>query len=225
MKVLTYEIVKGDRAKLEEAAKMACNFWNRFVEPETDIVLQLGTRWRLFSKTTAWAFNPWSHNGIKYGRVDLNSKFLNRSTAREVAQTLAHEIGHTLGFGYERWNEIVDMSTGRFRSMAVERVPALAQMSVQLSGPAGVKNSHWAESAFSDELMTPYKNGAERVFPVTIDVMELLGHRVKERLSEPAKLDELLASLPPVSGDFGEVVAHINKRYAETTAVFETLPQ
>src|SRR5262245_29971242 len=40
--LITYKIVSDERGKIKTAARTACNFWNKFVEPRKSIVIRLG---------------------------------------------------------------------------------------------------------------------------------------------------------------------------------------
>ena len=100
-----------------------------------------------------------------------------------------------MGFGWAKWNAHYNKSNGQFLPHAVAQVPALADMQVELDDDEPQKFYHWDEGAFGDELMTPYKDNLPYVLPVTIDVMSLLGHQLRNKLLKPTPLADLL-SLP-----------------------------
>ena len=100
---ITYKIISDIDGKLKKGARTSCNFWNRFVEPKENIVIRLGT-FRSWGGTIARAYKPYRKDGVKYGLVEFNTKFLGQFSMEEIAGTIIHEIGHTLGFGWEEWN-------------------------------------------------------------------------------------------------------------------------
>lgn len=190
--LITYKIVSDERGKIKKAARTACNFWNEFVEPRKSIVIRLG----LFSDdsdTIAQAYEPHvGPKGLVYGRVDFNRSFLRTFSHAKTAGTIVHELGHTLGFGWSRWMKLFDEDSGEFKPRAVREVQALEKMLVETDGGEGTALSHWDEETFDKELMTGYEDRAEHVLPVTIDVMTLLGHRVRRRLTRKTTLAKLL---------------------------------
>lgn len=40
--LITYKIVADVNGRLKAAARTSCNFWNRFIEPSSPIVIRLG---------------------------------------------------------------------------------------------------------------------------------------------------------------------------------------
>lgn len=190
--LITYKIVADDGGRLKSAARTACNFWNRFIEPSSSIVVRLGI-FTSFGTTIARAYEPYSRAGVVYGVIEFNTKFLPEFTDKQVAGTIAHEIGHTLGYGWDKWMTLFHAATGRFKAEAVAALPALARMRVETDYGPGTTLSHWDEEEFGAELMTGFKNDVEHVLPVTIDVAALLGHTVIERLKKRTRLDTLLS--------------------------------
>lgn len=193
-KLITYKIVADVDGRLKTAARTACNFWNRFVEPSKDIVIRLGT-FSSFGNTIARAYEPYQKAGVVYGVIEFNTRFLPEFDDVQVAGTVAHEIGHTLGIGWSRWMTLFDPETGRFKPAAVQKLPALATMRVETDYGPGTTLVHWDEERFAAELMTGFKSDAEHVRPVTIDVVGLLGHKVLERLKKRTPLKTLLADM------------------------------
>ena len=45
--------------------------------------------------------------------------------------TIIHELGHTLGIGWEDWRKLFDDSTGKFKNAAVRKLAELEDMEVE----------------------------------------------------------------------------------------------
>ncbi len=221
--IVTYKVLQDAGDRLKNGARAACNFWNRFVLPKYSIVIRLGTFTQL-GNTIARAYEPYEKDGVRYGQVEFNTRFLLDFTPDEIAGTIIHEIGHTLGIGWDMWSELFDSATGRFRSGAVDRFAALAQMEVERDGGPGTELSHWDEALFDRELMTGYKDKGEYVLPVTIDVMEAFGHEVIERLPAQTSLEDLLQGIASLVFSRQDEVRQIDLDYFEKTSIRETLP-
>ena len=222
--IITYKIVDDSGDRLKNGARAACNFWNRFVLPHYSIVIRLGLFTSLGS-TIARAYQPFEKDGVRYGQVEFNTRFLLDYTPDEIAGTIIHEIGHTLGIGWDDWTALFDGMTGRFGDEAVSRFAALSRMEVERDGGPGTALSHWDEELFGRELMTGYKNrGGEHVLPITIDVMEAFGHQVAERLSDQTGLEELLQGIASLVFSRQDEVRQIDLDYFEKTPLRETVP-
>lgn len=189
---ITYELKTRRNLKLQQAIQQACNFWNHFIIPSKIHVVVVGVFTNWASSTTGKSGMAKEHNNQMYSHVRLNWKFLRNWTVEQTAATLAHEIGHSLGIGWSKWDELYDQRTGQFRPEAISQVPALANMSVELEHGEMQRYSHWDEERFDQELMTPFKDRVTYVLPATIDVMELLGHQIRNRLPARTPLSELL---------------------------------
>jgi len=221
--LITYKIESDLDELLKNGTRTACNFWNRFVQPHQSVVLRVGT-FHEDSRTIARAYKPWTRNNTRYGRVQFNKAYLTQFSADEIAGTLVHEIGHTLGIGWDRWDTLFDRHTGRFRDHAIRELAALEQMEVELTGGRGTAFAHWDEHRFDRELMTGYKDSGEHVLPVTIDVMQLFGHRISERLAERTPLRDLLEEAQNVIFSRHDDALSLDVDYFEETELFETIP-
>jgi len=218
--LITYKIVSDVNGRLKSAARTACNFWNRFVQPNTSIVIRLGT-FTSFGTTIARAYQPYSRGSVVYGVVEFNTNFLAEFSDTEVAGTVAHEIGHTLGIGWDKWMTLFKPTTGVFTAKSIKALPALKKMRVETDYGPGTTLSHWDEEKFGAELMTGLKGGAEHVLPVTIDVMALLGHQVIERLNKKMSLDTLLAQVAAVQFTLKDAAKAMDLDHFVITPIWE----
>jgi len=222
--LITYKIVSDMDDRLKEAARTACNFWNRFVLPAYSIVIRLGTFTQM-GNTIARAYRPYERDGVRYGVVEFNTRFLVNFTAAETAGTIIHEIGHTLGIGWQEWMALYDQGTGLFNAEATASLQLLADMVVELDGGAGTAFAHWDEETFDRELMTGYQDpGGEHVLPVTIDVMAVLGHTVLERITQKTSLDLLLDEVSNMVFSRQDEARQLNLDHFEETGLLETIP-
>lgn len=220
---ITYKIANDMDGRLKQAARTSCNFWNRFVEPYRAVVIRLD----IFTSTgnvIARAYKPYEKDDTVYGRVEFNTKFLFDYTPAAIAGTVVHEIGHTLGIGWDDWKKLFHQASGRFKSAAVRRIAALADMEVERDFGPGTQFSHWDEEIFDRELMTGFKDAGEFVMPVTIDIMTLFGHDVIERLPQTTQLDDLLADAANSVFMRQDEARELDLDHFEKTDVFETLP-
>lgn len=222
--LITYKIVSDEDGRVKEAARTACNFWNRFIEPRKSVVVRLGV-FSEESSTIAQAYEPHvGPKGLVYGRVDFNTKFLVKFTNLKTAGTIVHEIGHTLGIGWEKWMTLYDERTGEFLAKPVRELAALGKMRVELDGGGGTAYSHWDEEAFGRELMTGYQDRAEHVLPVTVSVMRLLGHRVRNSLARKTSLAKLLRESAVVKFTRKSQAKALDLDHFQTTPRWETVP-
>jgi len=220
MSIVTYKIASDQGGVLKRTARIACNFWNMYIEPSTAIVVRLDV-FTADNSIIAQAHEPEMLNGVTYGLVEFNTKYLGTYSEEGVTGTLVHEIGHVLGIGWQKWHTLFDQRTGRFKSFAVKEIPELANMLVELDGGPGVELAHWDESRFDRELMTGYKDVAEYVHPVTIEVMKVFKHKVLRTLSQNTPLRGLLKQAAGVVFSRIEDARAIDRDYCPKTRIFE----
>jgi hypothetical protein len=89
-------------------------------------------------------------------------------------------------------------------------------------GP-GTTLAHWDEARHDKELMSGFKDSAEHILPVTIEVLELLGHEVVERLAEQRQLEALLNALRAVVFSRMEDVIQLNREAFVQTGIWEEI--
>lgn len=192
--LFTYKVVKDRDGKLEAAARMACNFWNHYVEPETSIVIHIDLFWSPF-RYIARSYEPERKGAVTHGSIRFNSVYVKRYTELQLSVTMVHELGHTLGFGWDRWMGLFDSTTGRFTEAAIKQLPSLADMHVETDGGGATQYMHWDENKHGSELMTGFEDRAEHVLPVTIEIMGLLGHEPMRHLDAKTPIKTLLTQL------------------------------
>ncbi|HEA65792.1 MAG TPA: hypothetical protein ENI07_03075 [Desulfobacterales bacterium] len=220
--LITYDIVSDKDGKLKDAAKIACNFWNRFIIPKTPIVIRLGT-FKSKGFVIARAYKPYSNKGVVFGPIEFNVKYLDLYDALDIAGTVIHEIGHTLGIGWNKWMDMFDHLSGEFKDIYIKEIPALRSMMVETGYGPGTQYAHWDEGVFNLELMTGFKDPMEEVLPVTIAVMRLLGHTVIEELPKLTNLDELMEQVDGIVFSRSGDVEKIDKSYSEEAEIMEEL--
>ncbi|MEM9678683.1 MAG: DNA/RNA non-specific endonuclease [Bacteroidota bacterium] len=220
---ITYKIVDDIGEILKKTARIACNFWNRFVEPEYSIVIRLGT-FTSSGNTIARAYKPYSKDGVHYSKVEFNTKFLGQFTDEEIAGTIIHEIGHSLGIGWDKWKKLFDHNTGKFKPAAIRKLKALETMEVELDGGGGTALAHWDERKFDKELMTGYQDKGEYVLPVTINIMKSLGHKVLEKLKTKTDLSVLMEDAQSMVFSRQDEARSLNLEHYEETELLENIP-
>lgn len=221
--LITYKIVSDVEGKLKNAARVACNFWNRYLIPDYSVVIRLDI-FTSNSHVIARAYRPYEEDGVHYGVVEFNTKYLTTFSRNEIAGTIIHEIGHSLGVGWSDWENLFDKTSGEFKDFAINMLDDLKDMRVETDYGSGTQYSHWDEKRHGEELMTGFKDKREHVLPITIDVMELLGHQIAERLPQKTDLNLLLDVLAQVVFTRKFDAKALNLDHFEKTEIWENVP-
>ncbi len=220
--LITYKIAADVDGKLKQSAKVSCNFWNRFVIPDSSIVIRLGI-FTSNSSTIARAYQPYEKDGAVYGLVEFNTKYLSSYSRNEISGTIIHELGHTLGFGWDKWQKLFD-SKGKFTKAATDAIPDLKDMRVETDYGPGTRYAHWDEQTHDEELMTGFKDLSEHVLPVTIKIMTLFGHQIAEELPQKTDLGTLMDALAQVTFSRQEEAKAIDLDHFTPTDIWEKIP-
>ena len=221
--LITYKITSDMEDRLRKGARTACNFWSRFVQPKHSIVIRLGT-FTEASYTIACAYKPYTKGGVLYNRIEFNTRYLGQFSENEIAGTIIHEIGHSLGIGWEKWDTLFNHETGEFKPAAIAQLDELKSMEVELDGGEGTALAHWDEARFDKELMTGIQDQGEHVLPVTIDIMEVLGHAVIEQLESKTNLSKLLQEAARVMYSRQDEARSVDLEHFKKTDLFEIIP-
>ena len=141
------------------------------------------------------------------GLIELDEDDVARLEAQQVlVNTVIHEYGHVLGFG-TLWDDrdlLRNPSVGGNANADTHFVGPLtlpafdaiggkghngAKVPVQSGGERGSSDSHWRESVFEAELMTPYLSaGTEPLSRITIESMADLGYEVNLTAADPYRV-------------------------------------
>ncbi len=220
--LITYKIVSDLNGRLKQAGRIACNFWNRFLVPKSSIVIRLGV-FTADNNTIARAYKPYDEDGVVYGVIEFNTKYMATFSDKGISGTIIHEIGHTLGFGWDEWMEMFD-AQGVFTAAFTDEIPELKNMRVETDYGSGTQFAHWDEERHDEELMTGFKDVVEHVLPVTIKIMALFGHQVVEELPKKTDLGILLDTLAQVVFSRKAEAKAINLDHFEETEIWENIP-
>ena len=137
------------------------------------------------------------------GFIELDEDDVNRLEAQgALANTVIHEYGHVLGFGtlwqdrgFLRNSSVSGNSNADTHFVGPYTLPAFdasggrsyrgAKVPVESGGRRGSSDSHWRESVFEAELMTPFLTlGREPLSRITIESMADLGYGVNLSAAE-----------------------------------------
>ena len=171
--------------------------------------------------TIARAYRPYEKEEVIYGAVEFNTKYIDQFSHFDIVGTLIHEIGHTLGIGWNVWDTLFYSDSGEFKQNFIKELPELQHMRVETDYGPGTRYSHWDEGQFNEELMTGLKDETEYVLPVTIKVMKLLGHTVIEELSIRTDLGLLMQDVLGVTFSRASDVEEIDLSYHKDTELME----
>ena len=159
------------------------------------------------------------------GSMEFDEDDLARLEAQGMLiSTITHEMGHVLGFGtlWEHFGLLENPSFGEGRDPSADvhftgplAIAAFdrsggasyrgAVVPLQSGGVLGQADSHWRESVFENELMTPFLSGGVEPFSViTIESMADLGYEVDPTAADNYRISS--AGGQSVAADRGIVV-------------------
>ncbi len=170
------------------------------------------------------SFEGWNENiygAVIRGAAEFDDADVTELEANgSLLDVATHEMGHVLGFGTV-WSEhglLGDPSVSRpgspgdegadthfkgplaraaFESLGGRR-HAGAKVPVQSGGEAGSSDSHWRESVFGNELMTPFLSAeAEPLSRITVEAMADVGYGVVPSEAEPYRVRGPAARVGP----------------------------
>ena len=142
------------------------------------------------------------------GAIEFDEDDLTRLAAQGILiSTVTHEMGHVLGFG-TLWDDFGLLEnhsiggspnadthfTGPLARTAFERSGGRnyrggAIVPVENGGTRGSADSHWRESVFENELMTPFLSAGIQPFSViTIESMADLGYSVDPSVADSYRI-------------------------------------
>jgi protocatechuate 3,4-dioxygenase beta subunit len=137
-----------------------------------------------------------------------------------LRDTVLHEMGHVLGIGRKLWDELglllgagsIDpIFTGPQATAAYEQIfgTTAAGVPVHNEGLPGSRDTHWLESLFQDELMTPDEAppGPDKLSRISVASLADLGYVVNmaaaDPYSKPASGSALLAGSSSSGTSYG----------------------
>ena len=164
----------------------------------------LGRAGPCFTRIVRFEGYPDIPRSVLAGAMEFDRDDLNRLAAQGIlVSTVTHEMGHVLGFGtlWDRFDLIENESiggnpnadthfTGPLAQRAFERSGGRnyrggAIVPVENGGTQGSADSHWRESVFDNELMTPFLSaGIEPFSTITIEAMADLGYSVDPTVAD-----------------------------------------
>ena len=148
---------------------------------------------------------PTIWKGVIAGGMEFDEDDMARLGASgTLLSTVTHEMGHALGFGtmWELMDLIEDPTvntgnptadvhfTGPLARAAFDRLGGRnyrggAVVPLESGGNLGRSDSHWRESVFENELMTPFLSGGVEPFSlITIEAMADIGYNVDPTVAE-----------------------------------------
>ena len=140
----------------------------------------------------------WDENDVvRAGIVRINAERMQMLFQRnQLYEVFSHEIAHVLGLGVTwKKHEFINKKrshawrysgpSGPHGSHAIDG--GWVMPFVQTTGGAGSRGSHWEESVYHDELMTPYldADAESKLSALTVAALMDLGYRVDEQRAEP----------------------------------------
>jgi hypothetical protein len=159
-------------------------------------------------------------------------------TAGRLQTVVLHEMMHVLGFG-TIWtdNAVIDTSnTADARFLGARARTACAEVHaggancsttvpVHSADGAGSRFSHWRESLFTNELMTPFlTSGSTPMSAMTIQSLADLGYVVSTSTSQPFTVSGSFARASLLADEGGIVMAEPTRPRYQVTDRGELVP-
>ena len=119
--------------------------------------------------------------------------------------------------------KLFDHRTGRFYKRFINKLTALADMFIETEYGDGTTLAHWDEEQHDQEIMIGFKDSAEHVLPVTIDVISLFEHNVVEKLDKQRKPTALLDDLRSVAFTWVEDAVKLNREAFVKSNIWEKI--
>ena len=161
-----------------------------------------------FSRLTRFEGYPEIPGSVIAGAMEFDEDDLAFLAATDMlVSTVTHEMGHVLGFGalWDAFGLLENHSvggnpnadthfTGPLATRAFERAGGRnyrggAIVPVENGGTQGSADSHWRESVFENELMTPFLSSGIQPFSViTIESMADLGYSVDPSVADSYRI-------------------------------------
>ena len=189
----------------------------------------LGRAAPCFTRITGFATSEDIPKEIIMGFIELDEDDVNRLEAQGgLISTVTHEFGHVLGVG-TLWDDFLrdpsvdgnaNADTHFDGPLTVSAFDALggrsyggAKVPVQSGGERGSSDSHWRESVFGIELMTPYiALGPQPLSRITVESMADIGYEVNLTAADQYRVSGAMARTDGPVIFMGDDIARIPLR-------------
>lgn len=191
----TYSVQNDYYRRLKHGTHKACAFWNHFIDPKEMVYINVSSGYiedSLFAKVRTTKDE--NYNRV-VGSITFNKNVLYREDNPYVYTSIfIHELGHVLGINAKNkdWTDLFFYTSGRFKKKTIAMIPQLEEMVVERMRGKHSRYCHWDEKIHQNEIMTSQKNSFEYIHPMTIEVMRLFNHRIKNRLYQKENIISLI---------------------------------
>ena len=189
----------------------------------------LGRAAPCFTRITRFATSEDIPKEIIMGFIELDEDDVNRLEAQGgLISTVTHEFGHVLGVG-TLWDDFLrdpsvdgnaNADTHFDGPLTVSAFNAIggrsyrgAKVPVQSGGERGSSDSHWRESVFGIELMTPYiELGPQPLSRITVESLADIGYEVNLTAADQYRVSGAMAQTDGPVIFLGDDIARIPLR-------------